>query len=111
MDKNSNIQNNVEETLNSFEGVSSASPGPYFFTHVQARLNRVEKNIWESISAFIARPTIAIAMVSGILLMNTVAVLQHRESSKFTVDQSDQSVYEELNVAVNSFYDYEIKEP
>ncbi len=111
MNKNSNIQNNVEETLSSFEGISSASPGPYFFTRVQARLNRVEKNIWEKISSFIARPTVAFAMVSVILLMNTIAVLQHNQSSNFTADQPDQSVYEEFNVAVNTFYDYEIKEP
>ena len=111
MNKNSNIQNMVEEVMNSCEGITSASPGPYFFTRVQARLNRIEKNIWEKISSFIARPTIAITMVSIILLMNTVAVLQHKKSATLTVDQPDQSVYEEFNVAVNTFYDYEIKEP
>ena len=111
MNKKSDIQNKVEATLNSLEGITPATPGPYFFTRVQARLKKVEKNIWENISAYIARPAVAIAMVGFVLLMNTVAVVQHTTKSDLTLDQNDQSVYDEFNVAVNTFYDYEIKEP
>lgn len=109
MNKKSDIQNKVVAAINCLDGLTQASPGPFFFTRVQARLNKIEKNVWESISAFIARPTIAIAMVCLVLLMNTVAVLQHTKT--LTSDQSDQSVYEEFNLATNTFYDYEIKEP
>ena len=111
MNKTNNIKNEVEHAMKSLDGLTSATPGPYFFTRVQARLSSVEKNVWEKASAFIARPAIAIAMVSFVILMNTVAVLQHKQSSKLSLDQADQSVYEEFNVAVNTFYDYEIKEP
>jgi hypothetical protein len=111
MNKKSDIQNKVEATLNSLEGITSATPGPYFFTRVQARMQKAEKNVWEKISAYIARPTVAFAMVGFVLLMNTIAVLQHTKTSDLASDQSDQSVYEEFNVAANTFYDYEIKEP
>jgi len=111
MNKKTDIHNKVEAALNSLEGITPATPGPYFFTRVQARMKRVEKNVWESISAYIARPIVAIAMVGFVLLMNTVAVVQHTKTSDLTLDQSDQSAYEEFNVAVNTFYDDETKEP
>ncbi len=111
MSSKSDIQNKVHATIISLDGMKSATPGPFFFTRLQARLNKTDKNNWEKVSAFIARPTVAIAMVSSIILMNTFAVLQHKTSSNTSLDQTDQSVYEEFNVAVNTFYDYEIKEP
>ncbi len=107
----SDIQKEVQATIQSIEGLVTASPGPFFFTRVQACLNKVERNVWERASSYIARPTVAIAMVSFIILMNTVAVLEHKKSSSLSSDQTDQSVYDEFNVAVNTFYDYEIKEP
>ena len=111
MNNKGDIKNKVQETITSLDNIISATPVPFFFTRVQARLMRAEKNIWEKVSAFIARPTVAIAMVSFVILMNTVAVLQHKKSSNLSLDQSDLSVYEEFNVAANTFYDYEIKEP
>lgn len=111
MNNKSDIQNKVQATMISLDGITSATPGPFFFTRVQARLNKANKNIWEKVSAFIARPTVAIAMVSFVILINTAAVLKYKTSSNLSLDQTDQSVYEEFNVAVNTFYDYEIKEP
>jgi len=111
MNNKNNIQNEVEATLISLNGIVTATPGPYFFTRVQARLTKAEKNIWERVSSFIARPAIAITMVSFVLLMNTIAVLEHKKTSNLFMDQPDQSFYDEFNVAVNTFYDYEIKEP
>ncbi len=111
MNNKNDIQNKVLATMISLDSITSATPGPFFFTRVQAHLNKANKNIWEKVSAFIARPTVAIAMVSFVILINTAAVLQHKTSPNLSLDQTDQSVYEEFNVAVNTFYDYEIKEP
>ena len=111
MNKKSHIENEVQATINSIDGICTASPGPFFFTRVQARLNKAEKNVWEKITSFVARPAVAIAMVSCVILLNTVAVLQHNQVSNLSADQTDQSSYEEFDVAVNTFYDYEIKEP
>jgi len=111
MNNKSHIETEVQATINSIEGICTATPGPFFFTRVQARLHKAEKNVWEKITSFVARPTVAIAMVSCVLLLNTVAVLQHKQNANLSSDQPDQSVYDEFNVAVNTFYDYEIKEP
>jgi len=111
MNKENNIKEKTEAALNSLEGMRSASPGAFFFTRVQARLNRVEKNVWETLSGFIARPAVAIAVVCLVVLMNAVAVLQEEQTSPSLADQSEQSNFDDFELASNAYYDYEIKEP
>jgi hypothetical protein len=116
MIKNTTIESKVEAALNSLDGMRSASPGPFFFTRVQARLQREEKNVWEKMIAFVCRPAVAITMTCLVITINAAVIFQHKESPRdystsALADQTDQSVYEEFNVASNSFYEFEIKEP
>ena len=116
MNNNEAIQNKAEAALNSLNGMQPASPGHFFFTRVQARLQKEEKNVWEKAVAFICRPAVAVSMVCLVIFMNVAVILQHKDAqplrdSTAMADQTDQSVYEEFNVASNSFYDVEIKEP
>jgi len=104
------LEQEVEKTLNSLEGMHSASPGPFFFTRVQARLYKSELNIWERISAFIARPVIAMAVILSIVLMNSVVFLQQEQTASLA-EQSDQHGYEEFSLADNASYDFENQEP
>lgn len=106
-----NIDNQVEETMRSLDGMQSASPGPFFYTRVMARLDSSQKSIWENISAFIARPVVAFAVICLVIIMNTIAVVQKKEAAPFFADQMEQVTEDDLNLAVNTFYDYEIKEP
>jgi hypothetical protein len=69
-----NIANKVEEVLNSLEGINKAGPGPFFFTRVQARLQRQSRSGWEQVIAFITRPAIALAGVCVILLLNATVL-------------------------------------
>ncbi|MEJ7766687.1 MAG: hypothetical protein WKF89_02670 [Chitinophagaceae bacterium] len=105
-----NIYSKVEETMKSLDGIRPATPGAFFFTRVQARLNKTERSLSEMISAFISRPAIAFAVILTVIFMNTLAVMQEKAAPSL-VDQSETYVYEEFGVAVNSFYDYEISEP
>ena len=98
MNNKRDIQNQVQATIDSLDGIVSATPGPFFFTRVQARLYKTEKNVWEKLSGFIARPAVAIAMVTVFLLMNTVAVVQQKLEVKripgrnpLTLPQPDQT--------------------
>jgi hypothetical protein len=111
MNNKTDIDIKIEAVLNSLEGMQTASPGPYFFTRVQARLNVAEKTVWEKVSSYMARPAVAIAIVLSVILMNAVAVIHEKSDPSSLVDQSEQSVYEDFNVAANTFYDYEISEP
>ena len=49
------IEKRVEETLNSLDGIKRASPQPWLFTRIKARLNREEaeeKTVWGTWARF-----------------------------------------------------------
>jgi hypothetical protein len=68
-----NIAQKVEQALNSLDGAHKASPGPFFFTRVQARLQKQRSNGWELVSSFITRPSVALSGLCIIILLNVVA--------------------------------------
>lgn len=108
---NENSKNQkIEEILNSLDGVQRAQPSPFFYTRLNARMTRIEKNVWEKITSFIARPVVAFAMVTGVILLN-LSVLINQKPVTAASEQTYQSVYEDYSLASNDFYDYEIKEP
>ena len=70
MNKKLDLENRVNATLNSLDHVQRATPGPFFFTRVQARLNKEEKSSWEQIGSFIGRPQIAFAGLCLVIVLN-----------------------------------------
>lgn len=107
----SNNNERIEVILNSLDGLQRAQPAPFFYTRLQARMTRAEKNVWEKITYFVSRPVIAFTMVSLVILINLAVLINQNGSSSSSTDQTYQSVYEDYTVASNDFYDYEIKEP
>lgn len=105
------ISPEVEATLSSFDGLKTASPGPFFFTRVQARLNKTERSIWEKMSLLLSRPTVAIAGICLIIFINTITVLELKDTAPSLAEQNDPIYDEEYNMAVTSFYDIENTEP
>lgn len=106
------MEQKLEKALESLDGIQRATPQPYFYTRLKARLTREEKE-WGGITGFISRPVYALAMICVVLLINTWAVV--RDNSDPTTAQAnalqmvtDQQLPDEYNVAVNTFYDYEM---
>ena len=111
MEKNKTLELQVEETMNSLDGIRQAGPGPFFYTRVMARLESEEKNLWEMITAFIAKPVVIASVISFILLLNVTAVFREADSFSDLADQSDVSLVDEYQIASTSFYDYTNAEP
>lgn len=99
----------IAQIVDSLEGLKKASPGDFFFTRVQARLQKEEISLWGRVAAFLAKPTVALATLCIICLLNAAAlVYQHAFSSNATMaDQFEQTSAEDYNttVAANSYYD------
>lgn len=104
-----NMERKVEAALTSLDSIQKAGPGPFFFTRVQARLQRQRSNSWERIVSFITRPTVALGGLCIIILLNAVAFyLQPAISNALAVSApAGESGYAEdySNVATNFFYD------
>lgn len=66
-------QPNIDEILNSIDGIKRAELSPFFFTRVQAHLNKhseADGSFW----SMITRPAVSIATFSLLLVLNIVAI-------------------------------------
>lgn len=102
----------IEDTLHSIDGIEKASPNPFFFTRLEARMNK-EKNAWETIASFVARPVVALACICLVIMINAVVVVSSSDIKDATVSQNSNeiaTVDEYSQVSVN-FYEYENTKP
>jgi hypothetical protein len=100
-------ERNIERILDSLEGLQRATPRPYFFTRIKARLEKRE-NGWSGITHFISRPAYALAMVVFVIGINVWIVYQRDDN--MTANNAAQvatELPEEYNLAVNTFYNYD----
>ena len=111
MRNNESIERKVQQALNSLDGIQKAGPGPFFFTRVQARLQRQRGGGWEQVVSFITRPAVALGGLCLIILLNAIAFFfQPSGASGALASVSptmNESGYVEdySNVATNFFYD------
>jgi hypothetical protein len=107
--KQHELDKRVEETLDSLDGLSRAKANPFLFTRVEARLNQSGKTGWEQLTAYIARPAVALAMLCMVILSN--AVVMYSRSAKEEVPEQQLALTEEYNMTVTAFYEEETPEP
>jgi hypothetical protein len=105
MEKMSNENKRIEETMDSLGNLVRATPDPFFYTRVKARLMRHEKNVWDKLSMLITRPAIAAASLTLIILVNIFVVYNSTASSKLP-DPSEMAVVDDFNGAL-SYFDIE----
>ena len=110
MQQINDIQRKAEEALNSLDGLTKASPGPFFFTRLEARMSRGAMSIWDRLVFMLNRPVVAIGLALFVIAINTTVVLQKKESSPLA-DQSELTVSEEYNLASNTYLDEVNQEP
>jgi hypothetical protein len=100
MSQSFDIQKKAEEALNSLDGIEIASPAPYFFTRLSARIQRGERNLWEMFATIISRPAVALATICIILLLNTMALFKKDAAIKSAIlEQNEQSLNSAYDVA------------
>lgn len=94
--------------LDSVNNIERVAPKPFFYTRLEARLLRDERNIWEKMSRVITRPAIAALALSLVLLVNVFVIVQEVSVSDPSPDLSELASSEELR---SSFYDMENIQP
>ncbi len=106
MKPGNDINQKIEGALNSLNGVQRAEPQPWLYARIMKRLSREEdRSVWGSISSFLARPTVAIAGLCLILVLN--GVLLFREEMEAEIILTEQAVDSESLMASSSSFDYE----
>lgn len=110
MKQTHDMEKKIEKALESLDGIQRATPQPFFYTRLRARMARDNRE-WGGIAGLISRPVYALAMICAVLLINVWAVTRDTNEAVPTTPiqlaSGDQQLTDEYNVAVTTFYDYE----
>ncbi len=106
-----NFNKKIEDAIHSIDSIQKASPPPFFFTRLEARMQR-EKNIWEKITSFIAQPAIAFACVCLVIMINAFVIFSSSNSKKIVAQQNNElATVDEYSQITGTFYEIENIKP
>ena len=98
------IERKVDNALNSIDQIERASMPPYFFTRLEARMQR-GKTFWEKTTLILANPVVAFASICFILFLNIYIVASSPQDEMNMAQQTTEftSVDEYTQVSSNLF--------
>lgn len=109
MSSKKQIEQRVEETLTSIDGIQRASANPYLFTRIKARLER-EDGFWSNAISFLRRPVVAVSVIVLAAFINGIVFFEFRSEPVTTALQDDEQVFaSEYNLTDNTIYDSTIE--
>lgn len=106
MNKKTDIQVKVDEVMDSLSGIQKATPQPFFYTRLQARLQKSKKNVWEDLSRVITRPAFAVLSLSFVVLLNTVVIFSESSAAAGMPENTEIAVADEYS-RTSSYYNLE----
>ena len=106
MKNKQHIQKEVDETLNSIEGIHRASANPFLYTRIKERLSGQDKGVWSMAAGIITRPAFALAAVVLIVLINLAIFFKDQpETIQTTTQDGEQLFASEYNLGGAVLYD------
>ena len=100
------LNKKVEDTMRSLDGIDQASPDPFFFTRLEARMLR-DRGAWDKISSFVARPIVAFACICLIILINALVIFSSTGSKKASNLQSNElATVDEYTQISSTLYEF-----
>ena len=108
MNNKNPIQEEIEKTLNSLNGIQRAAANPYLFTRIKARLEGEEKSFWGRALTFLSRPSVAVPAIVLTILINTAVFFEFR-SERGQVPQDEEAFASEYNLSDNTIYESTIE--
>lgn len=109
MNKMTDIQKKVEEAMNSVLNISRATPQPFFYTRLMARITSQESNYWERMGRLVSRPAFAFITMSVVLILNIFIVFNETSSHSGKPELNEVATADDLGT--NTFYDIENVQP
>src|SRR6476620_2585634 len=109
MNDKRHIQEEVENTLNSLDGIQRATSNPYLFARIRARLEREEKSPWSRALTFISRPSVAVPAIVLTILINTAIFFEFKSEKVQTPQDEEQVFASEYNLSDNTIYESTIE--
>lgn len=109
MDSKKNMEDKIEQALNSMDNHYSAKPRPYLMSRINAALAaRKSETAWDKIYSIITRPVIAFAGIAFILVLNFLIISSYQENNKIKFQTESGSDWQSYSTATNNaLYDIE----
>ena len=104
MKTNLDIEKKIDDSLRSIEHVDRASMPPYFFTRLEARMQKGQ-TFWEKMTALIANPVFAFGSICIILFLNIYVIASSPNDGMNMAQQTTEfaSVDEYSQISSNVF--------
>lgn len=105
------IHKKIQDTMHSIDGIKKASPKAFFFTRLEARMER-GRNVWEKITSFVAQPVIAFACICLVIMINAFVIFSSSNITKTVAQQNTElATVDEYSQASATLYEYENIKP
>jgi hypothetical protein len=105
------IHKKIDEVMHSMDGIDRASPRPFLFTRLEARMQN-EKNIWVKLSSFVARPVIAFACICFVLIINAMVIFLINSPGNSLPQQGNElAAADEYSQVSSTLYEFENTRP
>lgn len=105
------IEHKVDDALNSIDQLERASMPPYFFTRLEARMQR-GKTFWEKATILLAKPVVAFASICIILFLNIYIVTSSPNDGMNRANQTTEfASVDEYSQLSSSLFEFENFKP
>ncbi|HSU29526.1 MAG TPA: hypothetical protein VLJ68_14160 [Chitinophagaceae bacterium] len=110
MDNKLNMTKGTDPILDSLDGISRATPQPWFYTRLRARMEKSEQSATVRTRPLLARPIFVVAGLFLVLLMNAFILVKQGsgDNNSQVVEQNEQTLSDSEDLYTsNSSFDIE----
>ena len=95
----------LDAILNSLDGVQKASPEPFLFTRIMARIQSSDDNSWARVLKFVSKPAFALAIAIIFLFINGYILVSQFRNTVAPKEESTQAMAMEYTGLTTPYYD------
>jgi len=103
MESNKFTQQEIEEMLNSIDGISRADMPPFFYTRLQAKLDNRPRSL-QPFWLLVTKPAVSLVTLSLLVILNIAAI-------RYFIRSGKQPVSTETNGIQNFAQEYNLTSP
>jgi hypothetical protein len=105
------LHKKIDEVMHSMDSINRASPRPFLFTRLEARMQN-EKNIWVKLSSLLAKPVVAFTCICFVLIINVMVIFLSNDSINSLAQQGNELANaDEYSQVSSTLYEFENAKP
>ena len=105
------LHKKIDDVMQSIDGIKRASPRPFLLTRIEGRMQN-ERNIWATLSSFVAKPVVALICICFIVIINAMVIfMANSPSDSLTQQGNELAAADEYSQVSTAFYEFENPKP